>query len=44
MTPDGLLCGEYEPKWVGIDDTNGRFGAVEMRQCHNCHCLGYITL
>ncbi|OKH36993.1 hypothetical protein NIES2101_36720 [Calothrix sp. HK-06] len=36
MSPDGLCCGKFLSTWVGIDETNGRFGEVSIRQCHYC--------
>jgi len=33
-TPDGLH--KYEKRFVGIDETNGRYGEVELQTCSRC--------
>jgi hypothetical protein len=36
MNPNGLSYGTFLSTWLGIDETNGRFGEVSIRQCHCC--------
>lgn len=36
MNPDGLRYGTFLSISVGVDETNGRFGELSIRQCHYC--------
>lgn len=36
MSAEGLRYEPFSSKWIGIDETDGRFGEVSIRQCHSC--------
>ncbi|GAB1541676.1 hypothetical protein NUACC21_43480 [Scytonema sp. NUACC21] len=36
MSLNGYRNGTFSSRWLGIDETNGRFGEVSIDQCHSC--------